>query len=146
MTGINCETLIEKVAQNSPYPWGMDPAWKWAGNGLQYVNSLKMKMSVILGVAQMLFGITLKATNDIFFKEPLDFWCEFVPQIIFMCGIFGYMDILIFMKYDTCWMDDSADFHDHGGGNTTGHWPGVDQGNQKGRHYTSQILALSIAA
>jgi vacuolar-type H+-ATPase subunit I/STV1 len=115
----------------SPYWWGVDPAWKWAANGLQYTNSLKMKMSVVLGVSQMLFGnsscpshanhsfsdsqvqthlvlktalrnvsrakqlpwplagITLKASNDIFFKEPLDFWCEFVPQIIFMSGIFG---------------------------------------------------------
>ena len=43
------------------YPFGMDPAWKYAQNGLQYNNSLKMKMSVIFGVIQMSFGILLKA-------------------------------------------------------------------------------------
>ena len=65
----------------APYPVGMDPIWKFSNGGLIYFNSLKMKMSVVFGVAQMVFGIILKATNDIKHKRPLDLWCEFVPQV-----------------------------------------------------------------
>eukprot|EP01047_Picozoa_sp_COSAG01_P124990 COSAG01_NODE_54017_length_335_cov_0.652542_1_plen_111_part_11 len=63
-----------------------------------------MKMSVVFGVVQMVFGIILKATNDIKHKRPLDLWCEFVPQMIFMNGIFGYMVVLVLVKWNTCWV------------------------------------------
>ena len=92
------------VPPMEPYPIGMDPVWKFSSGGLIYFNSLKMKMSVVFGVIQMVFGIILKATNDIKHKRPLDLWCEFVPQMIFMNGIFGYMIILIFIKWSTCWV------------------------------------------
>ena len=68
------------------------------------LTALKMKMSVVFGVFQMVFGIILKATNDIKHKRPLDLWCEFVPQMIFMNGIFGYMCVLILIKWSTCWV------------------------------------------
>ena len=86
-----------------PYPIGMDPIWKFSSGGLIYFNSLKMKMSVVFGVTQMVFGIILKATNDVKHRRPLDVWCEFIPQMIFMNGIFGYMCILILIKWSTCW-------------------------------------------
>jgi hypothetical protein len=88
----------------APYPVGMDPIWKYSSGGLIFFNSLKMKMSVVFGVVQMVFGIILKATNDIKHKRPLDLWCEFVPQMIFMNGIFGYMVVLVLVKWNTCWV------------------------------------------
>ena len=88
----------------NPYWFGVDPIWKYSNGGLIFFNSLKMKMSVVFGVVQMVFGIVLKATNDIKHKRPLDLWCEFVPQMIFMNGIFGYMVFLIFVKWSTCWV------------------------------------------
>lgn len=35
------------------YPFGVDPTWKGAQNELTYYNSLKMKISIIFGVAQV---------------------------------------------------------------------------------------------
>jgi V-type H+-transporting ATPase subunit a len=36
--------------QDCVYPVGIDPAWHLGSNELAYLNSLKMKLSVILGV------------------------------------------------------------------------------------------------
>jgi V-type H+-transporting ATPase subunit a len=48
------------------YPFGQDPVWSAAVNKLTFVNSIKMKMSVIFGVLHMTFGIACKGTNMIF--------------------------------------------------------------------------------
>ena len=43
-----------------PYPIGVDPIWNLAEtNKLNFLNSLKMKSSVIIGIAQMTFGLIL---------------------------------------------------------------------------------------
>lgn len=85
------------------YPVGVDPAWYLGANELTFMNSLKMKTSVILGVLQMSLGITMKAFNAAYFKNKLDFFFEFVPQIILMFVLFGYMDLLIITKWCTDW-------------------------------------------
>ena len=61
------------------YPFGLDPAWHLGSNELAYMNSLKMKISVILGVLQMGLGVCMKAFNASYFRNRLDFWFEFVP-------------------------------------------------------------------
>jgi V-type H+-transporting ATPase subunit a len=58
-----------------------------------------MKLSVILGVTHMVFGICLKGLNNIYFKQTIDFVFEFIPQIIFMTILFGYMVVMLFMKW-----------------------------------------------
>lgn len=85
------------------YAFGVDPAWKISGNELLFYNSMKMKMSVILGIFHMTFGIILKGMNCIYFKSWLDFFCEFLPMIIFDLALFGYMVILIFVKWSIDW-------------------------------------------
>lgn len=47
---------------------GQDPVWGQAENKLAFVNSIKMKMSVIFGVLHMTFGVLCKATNTIYFR------------------------------------------------------------------------------
>ncbi|CAM9970607.1 unnamed protein product, partial [Hapterophycus canaliculatus] len=85
------------------YPFGVDPAWHIAGNELLFFNSMKMKTSVVLGVTQMTFGVCLKAMNAVYFKESLDFFYEFIPMIVFVLSLFGYMIVLIFMKWSINW-------------------------------------------
>jgi V-type H+-transporting ATPase subunit a len=81
------------------YPIGIDPTWYLAGNELTFMNSLKMKLSVILGVMQMSLGIFMKALNAVYFRNHLDFIFEFIPQIILLMVLFGYMDWLIIAKW-----------------------------------------------
>jgi V-type H+-transporting ATPase subunit a len=85
------------------YTFGVDPAWHISSNELLFFNSMKMKMSVILGIIQMCVGIFLKGMNARYFGEKLDLWLEVVPMVIFAYGMFGYMIIIIFTKWSVDW-------------------------------------------
>ena len=85
------------------YPFGIDWVWSLASNEVPYLNSFKMKVSIILGVIQMLFGIILKGLNAIHFSNPLDLIFEVIPQFLFLGGLFGYMSVLIVIKWLTSW-------------------------------------------
>jgi V-type H+-transporting ATPase subunit a len=96
-----------KLKEDWVYPFGIDHGWYLAKNELTYFNSLKMKLSVIFGVSQMSLGIFMKATNALYFKEKLDFYFEFIPQILLLWSIFGYMITLIIVKWLTLYQDTS---------------------------------------
>ena len=49
-------------------------------------------------------GIVLRGLNAIYFKSKVDFIFEFIPQILFMSFLFGYMLIMIFVKWSVNWM------------------------------------------
>jgi len=82
-----------------PYPFGLDWAWHGASNELLYVNSLKMKLSVLFGVLQMTVGLILRWSNAFYEKNMTDFLCECIPMMIFMLCFFGWMDCMILYKW-----------------------------------------------
>jgi len=84
-----------------PYPFGLDPAWAGAENELLFVNSLKMKVSVLVGVVQMTGGVILRFSNAIYFRSAVDLCFECVPMMTFMICFFGYMDWMIVYKWVT---------------------------------------------
>ena len=48
-------------------------------------------------------GIILRGMNNLYFKDTAGFYFEFIPQLIFMTLLFGYMIALIYMKWMTNW-------------------------------------------
>lgn len=100
---VNEGEVAVRKDQDCVYPIGLDPKWYVASNELAFFNSLKMKISVIFGVTQMIFGIILRGMNAIHFNSKLDFVFEFIPQIVFMTGLFGYMIVMIFIKWSINW-------------------------------------------
>ncbi|GAM28107.1 hypothetical protein SAMD00019534_112830, partial [Acytostelium subglobosum LB1] len=84
------------------YPFGVDPAWKGAPNELDYYNSFKMKLSVIFGVSQMSLGIIFSLLNYLNMKGKMkwvNILTQFIPQVIFLWSVFGYMCFLILIKW-----------------------------------------------
>ncbi|XP_049821655.1 V-type proton ATPase 116 kDa subunit a 1 isoform X3 [Aethina tumida] len=86
-----------------PYPIGMDPVWQLASNKIIFQNSFKMKISIILGITHMLFGVAMSLFNHMYFKNTLSIVCEFIPQVIFLVFLFFYMVMLMFIKWFMYW-------------------------------------------
>jgi V-type H+-transporting ATPase subunit a len=95
--------LTASLKDDCVYPIGVDPAWFMSSQELTFMNSLKMKIAVIFGVAQMSLGIFLKGTNALQQRNMIDFLFEFLPQIITLIALFGYMDLMIIIKWLTNW-------------------------------------------
>ncbi|XP_078484065.1 V-type proton ATPase 116 kDa subunit a 1-like isoform X7 [Ciona intestinalis] len=82
-----------------PYPYGIDPIWQSAGNKISVQNSYKMKNAVIMGLLQMIFGLVLAFYNHRYNKDYLALFCEWIPQLIFLLCLIGYLCVLIFYKW-----------------------------------------------
>jgi len=104
-TGINSTEMVRKDDKWT-YPFGVDPMWKGSPNELDYYNSFKMKFAIILGICQMSLGVFLSAFNA-WQQKPMMKWLniltQFIPQIVFLWSIFGYMCVLIVIKWSTNW-------------------------------------------
>ena len=103
----NEEPKYAKKKEGCNFPFGMDTKWFIAENQLTFFNSFKMKFSVIIGVIHMMLGIFLKGLNDNYFKNYYGIIFEFIPQFIFMSVLFGYMVVMIFIKWSTYFYDTS---------------------------------------
>ena len=66
-----------------------------------FLNSFKMKTSIIVGVIHMTLGIFLKGANRVYFRDWSKFFFVFLPELLFFLCTFGYMVLLIILKWLT---------------------------------------------
>merc|ERR1719427_1036711 len=84
---------------SDPYPFGVDPVWQSATNKIGFLNTYKMKISLIFGVIHMTFGVMLSLWNKLSKKQYHQVLLAFIPQLVFLLGIFGYLVTMIFIKW-----------------------------------------------
>ena len=96
-------TARPSVKPVTPYAFGIDAAWAETENKLEFYNSVKMKCAVIVGVVQMMLGIFLSLTNHIRNRDMRKVFFEFAPAAIFLGATFGYMGVIIIVKWCTTW-------------------------------------------
>lgn len=96
---------VEGVSPVTKY--GIDAFWRWGDNSMIFINSYKMKLSVIIGVAQMIFGLLVNLINHINRKDLKKIFCQWIPEFLFMLGFFGYMVFSIIYKWLQYWPEGS---------------------------------------
>jgi V-type H+-transporting ATPase subunit a len=107
-TNYNTSTVIDNLdltlnpTENygeNVYPFGMDPLWMLGTNKIIFLNSYKMKLSIIFGVLHMIFGVLMSVVNHAHFKRKINIVLQFLPEIIFLILLFAYMVFMMFMKW-----------------------------------------------
>ncbi|KAF8978218.1 H(+)-transporting V0 sector ATPase subunit a [Entomortierella lignicola] len=102
------KTVLVAEPTGYTYPFGIDYSWHGTENYLLFTNSYKMKMSVILGVIHMSFGICMVYFNAKFYRKPINVIGGFIPQLLFMQCLFGYLVLMIIYKWTVNWYETDA--------------------------------------
>ncbi|KAG0169631.1 H(+)-transporting V0 sector ATPase subunit a [Apophysomyces sp. BC1015] len=110
-TNYTANETVTAIPNGDVYAFGLDPSWHGSENFLRFTNSYKMKQAIILGVIHMTFAICLNVFNHIYYGKKIFVWLEFLPQILFMESIFGYLIFCIMYKWSVNWWELDADGH-----------------------------------
>jgi V-type H+-transporting ATPase subunit a len=81
------------------YPFGIDYKWLEAENSMEFLNSVKMKMSIIIGFFHMNLGIVISFMNALHFRNKIDLIGLLIPQTIIYAAFLGYLVFLIIYKW-----------------------------------------------
>lgn len=79
--------------------FGIDPIWHHADNKMIFINSLKMKLSLIIGFFHMGLGSLISIMNSINLKDKLTLICVSIPQALAFFLFLGYLVFLCVYKW-----------------------------------------------
>ncbi|XP_071443370.1 V-type proton ATPase 116 kDa subunit a 1-like [Hetaerina americana] len=97
---LTLDPAFEESYAQYPYPFGFDPVWQLApANKIIFQNSFKMKLSIIIGVLHMIFGVCLSVGNHIYYEKKINIILQFIPQVLFLTLLFLYMVVLMVLKW-----------------------------------------------
>lgn len=92
-------SYVYKKTDNSIYPFGVDPTWLFKENELIFTNSMKMKLSIVMGMIQMVFGLFLSLINHLKHKKWAEIITVWIPEFMYLVPFFGYLVFLILKKW-----------------------------------------------
>ncbi|KAI5190780.1 V-type H+-transporting ATPase subunit a [Nematocida sp. AWRm77] len=83
--------------------FGIDHIWHGpeVSNGATFINSLKMKTSLVIGFVHLTFGMVLNALNALYKKDMLRLCSIIVPQMLIFFSLIGYLIFLVLLKWVT---------------------------------------------
>lgn len=93
--------LVPGRKKDCVYAVGIDPIWYRSDLEVSFLNSFKMKISVVFGVAQMLLGTSLRIGNFTHQKRWLELFVVGFTQFAMMAALFGFMNYLVIVKWLT---------------------------------------------